>query len=85
VAAMNVGDRVRSRHGTEWMVIGGDSERLRVRSTTDGLTAWLTTTELERSYKRVSARPGLEGLEPQGRFLVRSDKGRACQLGKETK
>jgi len=82
---VNVGDRVVSRHGTQWMVIGGDADRLRVRSMTDGLTAWLTATELERSYKRVSARPGLEGLEPQGRFLVRTDRVRACQLGKETK
>lgn len=77
---MNVGDRVRSRHGTEWMVIGGDSERLRVRSTTDGLTAWLSLAELERSYRVVSCRPGFEGLEERGRMLVRVDAGRACQL-----
>lgn len=77
---MNVGDRVRSRHGSEWLVIGGDADRLRVRSTSDGLTAWLPLTELERSYRVVSCRPGFEGLEERGRMLVRVDAERACQL-----
>lgn len=77
---MNVGDRVRSRHGSEWMVIGGGADRVRVRSTSDGLTAWISSTELERSYKVVSIRPGFEGLEERGRMLVRADADRACQV-----